>query len=213
MPSSQPTVLTDRSVQLQGHGVAIMALKAAGWQLNFDGLPAKQGVLIVYPHTSNWDLIVGVFAKWGMGFPLAFFGKDTLFKVPVLGAWMRWIGGMPVVRNSPQGVVGQMAERLKQARERDEFYWIALAPEGTRSYSAHWRSGFYQVALKAQVVLGLAYIDYAHKQVGTDSFLALSGDEDADMAAIAERLGHRAGKRPDQAAPIRLRDDSRHAKP
>jgi 1-acyl-sn-glycerol-3-phosphate acyltransferase len=208
MSARQPLVLTERPVKLQGHAAARAALKAAGWQLNFGGLPAKQGVLIVYPHTSNWDLVVGIFAKWGMGLPATFFGKDTLFKVPVLGAWLRWVGGMPVDRGSPQGVVGQMVERLQQARQRDEFFWLVIAPEGTRSHGSHWRSGFYQVALKAAAPLGLAYIDFGRKQVGVDDFLSLSGDQTADMAAIAAHLGHRTGKRPDQAAPIRLRDDT-----
>jgi 1-acyl-sn-glycerol-3-phosphate acyltransferase len=208
MSARQPVVLEDRPVQLQGYSAARAALKLAGWQLSFNGLPAKQGVVIVYPHTSNWDLVVGMFAKWGMGLPATFFGKDTLFNVPVLGAWLRWVGGMPVDRASPHGVVGQMVQRLQQAKQRDEFFWLVIAPEGTRSYGSHWRSGFYQVALKAAVPLGLAYIDFGRKQVGIDSFVALSGDEAADMTAIAQHLGHRTGKRPDQAAPICLRDDS-----
>jgi 1-acyl-sn-glycerol-3-phosphate acyltransferase len=212
MAAALPIVLGERPVQLNGLTLARTALRTAGWSLQFNGLPAKQGVLIVYPHTSNWDLIVGVFAKWGMGLPASFFGKDTLFKVPLLGRWLRLIGGMPVDRSSPQGVVGQMTDRLVQAREHDEFFWLALAPEGTRSYHTHWRSGFYQVALKAGVPLGLAYIDFKRKEVGVDSFVQLSGDEDADMAAIAERLGHRQGFHPELAAPIRLRAEKGAAK-
>jgi 1-acyl-sn-glycerol-3-phosphate acyltransferase len=199
-----PTELKDRSVQLHGHPLARRALEAAGWKINFDGLPAKQGVAIVYPHTSNWDFPVGLFAKWALGFAPSFWGKDSLFKLPLFGAWMRWVGGVPVDRKSPRGLVGQMVDRMKQARQRDEFFWLVIAPEGTRGYSEHWRSGFYRVAVQADVPVALVYFDFDEKVVGFDRFIHLSGDAQADMAVIAGYLGHRRGKRPELAGPIRL---------
>lgn len=197
-------VLGGRSVQLRGSRLARALLALGGWRVRFDGLPARQGVVIVYPHTSNWDFVVGLLAKWAIGFPLSFWGKDSLFRVPLFGRWLRWVGGVPVDRSSARGVVGDMVTRMVEARGRDEFLWLALAPEGTRSYRDHWRSGFYQVALGAGVPLGLAYLDYAARTVGVDRFIRLSGDEQADMAAIADHLGHRRGLRPQLAAPIRL---------
>jgi 1-acyl-sn-glycerol-3-phosphate acyltransferase len=197
-------VLTERSVTLSGSALATALLRAAGWRVAFDGLPSRQGVVIVYPHTSNWDFVVGLLAKWSIGWPLSFWGKDSLFRVPLFGRWMRWVGGVPVDRRHPRGVVAQMVERMQAAKAADEFLWLAIAPEGTRSHAEHWRSGFYQVALGAGVPLGLAYLDFAEKVVGVDAFIRLSGDEAADMAAIAARLGHRRGCRPELAAPIRL---------
>jgi len=97
-----------------------------------------------------------------------------------------------------------MVDRFHRARDADEFMWLALAPEGTRSYSDHWRSGFHRVALQAGVPLGLAFFDYAERRVGIDSYIRLSGDPQADMAAIATRLAHRQGCRPELAAPVRL---------
>ncbi|HET9820545.1 MAG TPA: 1-acyl-sn-glycerol-3-phosphate acyltransferase [Burkholderiaceae bacterium] len=196
--------LGQRPVQLRGSRLARAVLGLAGWRVRFDGLPARQGVVIVYPHTSNWDFVVGLLAKWAIGFPLAFWGKDTLFRVPLFGRWLRWVGGVPVDRSSARGVVGDMVARMAEARERDGFLWLALAPEGTRSYRDHWRSGFYQVALGAGVPLGLAFIDYAERTVGVERFIRLSGDEPSDMAAIAAYLGHRRGLRPELATPIRL---------
>jgi 1-acyl-sn-glycerol-3-phosphate acyltransferase len=197
--------LLERPIQLQGSAVARGLLALAGWRVVFDGLPTKQGVLIIYPHTSNWDFIVGVLAKWAIGIQLAVWGKDTLFDVPVLGRWLRWIGVVPVDRHNPSGVVGEMVERMSRASERDEFLWLALSPEGTRSYRDAWRSGFYQVALSAQVPLALAFFDYAERRVGVDSFMRLTGDAARDMAAIEARLGNRRGRRPELAAPVRLR--------
>jgi 1-acyl-sn-glycerol-3-phosphate acyltransferase len=186
--------------------VARALLRAAGWRVEFEvgELPALQGVLIVYPHTSNWDFVVGLLAKWSLGLQVAFWGKASLFRLPLFGRWLRHLGGLPVERDNPQGAVGAMVDRLVAARRDGTYLWLALAPEGTRARGEHWRSGFYRVALQAGVPLGLAYFDYAQRRVGIHSFLRLSGDEAADMAAIAERIGHRVGKHPALAAPVRL---------
>lgn len=197
-------VLSARSVQLQGSALARGILRLAGWQVVFDGLPARQGVLAIYPHTSNWDFIIGVLAKWAIGIPLAFWGKHTLFKLPLFGRWLRWIGGVPVDRCSAQGAVADMVARMRQARRSDRFLWLALSPEGTRSYRDSWRSGFYQVAMQAEVPLALAFFDYPERRVGVDSFIRLCGDAERDMAHIESRLGHRRGRRPQLAAPVRL---------
>jgi 1-acyl-sn-glycerol-3-phosphate acyltransferase len=201
---AQPHELTARPVQLLGSAWARRLLRLAGWRVVFDGLPARQGVVIVYPHTSNWDFVVGILAKWSIGIPVVFWGKASLFRVPLFGAWLRWLGGVPVERRNPQGAVGAMVERLKQARESGAFLWLALAPEGTRRYRTHWRSGFHQVAVQAAVPLGLAYLDFARREVGLAGFLQLSGEPRADLAAIAARLGHHRGRRAEWAAPIRL---------
>jgi 1-acyl-sn-glycerol-3-phosphate acyltransferase len=201
---SDNSPLLARTVQLRGSALARWLLRLAGWRVVFDGLPARQGVLIVYPHTSNWDFVIGVLAKWAIGIPLAFWGKDTLFDLPLFGRWLRWIGGVPVDRNSPQGAVAAMVGRFAAARANDAFLWLALSPEGTRSYRHSWRSGFYQVALQADVPLALAFFDYAERRVGVDSFIRLTGDVERDMAAIESRLGQRRGRKPQLAAPIRL---------
>jgi 1-acyl-sn-glycerol-3-phosphate acyltransferase len=198
-------LLADRPVQLHGSRLAHAVLRLLGWTLVFDGLPARQGVAIVYPHTSNWDFVYGMLAKWAIGLQVTIWGKASLFRVPLFGRWLRWMGGRPVDRSSPQGIVGQMARELREARERGDFLWLALAPEGTRGYVEGWRTGFYHVAVEAGVPLGLAYIDYATRSVGVGHFLRLSGDIDADFAEIANLLGRRRGKLPQLAAPIRIR--------
>ncbi|MCI4428476.1 MAG: 1-acyl-sn-glycerol-3-phosphate acyltransferase [Burkholderiales bacterium] len=191
-------------IQLQGSPTARALLRLAGWRVLFDGLPARQGVLIVYPHTSAWDLVVGMFAKWTIGIQVTFWGKDTLFRVPLFGTWLRWLGGVPVDRAAPHGIVGQMAQALVNARERNQFCWLALSPEGTRKYRDAWRSGFYHVALQASVPLGLVCFDYRRREIGIRNFLKLSGDVGLDMANIAAILGTCTGCNPAQAAPIRL---------
>lgn len=199
-----PRDLPQRPVQLRGSRLARAVLGLFGWRLDFDGLPEAQGVLIVYPHTSNWDFIIGILAKWSIGMPVSFWGKHTLFAVPVFGRWLRWVGGVPLDRSAPTGVVSEMAARLRAARERGEFFWLALSPEGTRRWTPGWRSGFHRVALQADVPVALGHLDWGRRRVGIGSCLRLGGDEAADMEEIARRYADVRGFRHDLAAPVRL---------
>ena len=199
-----PTRLSVRPLAFAGSRAARAVLRLCGWRVVCDGLPARQGVVIVYPHTSNWDFVWAMLAKWALGVPVTFWGKATLFRIPLMGRWLRWLGGIPVVRDAPNGVVGQMAQRLRDARERDEFMWVGLSPEGTRRLTPGWRSGFHQLALQADVPVVLAYLDYPRREVGLESAWRLSGDAAADLACFARRLHGRTGRRSTQAAPVRL---------
>jgi len=205
VPSSAE-LLPGLPVQLRGSRWAAAVLRALGWQLQFDGLPASQGVLILYPHTSNWDFVYAMLARSAIGMPAKVWGKDSLFCLPLMAAWMRWLGVVPVQRDSPRGMVGEMVANMSAARERGEFYWLALAPEGTRSRASGWRSGFYQVATRADVPVALAYIDYPQRRLGVCAHIRLGGDVDADMALIAEHLKAQHGKCPELASPIRLKN-------
>lgn len=196
--------ITERPVQPRGSAFARWCLRVAGWRLCFDGLPAAQGVLVVYPHTSNWDFPIGLLAKWGIGLQASFWAKDSLFRVPLLGAWMRWLGGVAVDRSGARGLVGGTIDQLQAAARAGRFMWLALAPEGTRGRTEGWRSGFYRVALGADVPVGLVFFDYARREVGMDSYWRLSGDIAADFVTFAQRLGHRQGRRPQMASPIKL---------
>ena len=198
--------VVERPVQLHGSGMARALLRLAGWRLRFDGLPGRQGVLIVYPHTSNWDFPLGLLVKWAVGIQITFWGKASLFKVPLFGAWLRWLGGVPVDRQASNGIVGQMVNELAAARVQNRFLWLALAPEGTRHHASAWRSGFYHVALQAQVPVGLVFLDYGQREAGVQRFIMLGGNMRADLKVIEAELGHRRGKRPALAAPIRFDD-------
>ena len=201
--SASPVELTERPVQLRGSRLARLLLRLGGWTLLFDGLPAAQGVAVAYPHTSNWDFVVGILAKFAVGLPVTFWAKDTLFRVPLLGWWLRRLGGLPVVRHQRQGAVAAMTETMRAARQEGRFMWLALAPEGTRGPTPGWRSGFYRVATGAGVPLALVVLDYGRRRVGFDSFWRLSGELPADFAVFARRLEGLRGRRPQFAAPVR----------
>lgn len=195
-------------VRFAGSALAGFILRCMGWRVAFDGLPARQGVIAIYPHTSNWDFAVMVLVKWAVGVPVRFWGKDKLFRVPMLGPWLRWIGGVPVDRTVARGVVAQAVEQFALAREKDQYFWLALTPEGTRKYIPGWRSGFYQTTLQTRVPLGLVTLDYGKREVRIDSFITLSGDAAHDFSRIASVYEGVRGYRPQNAAPIRLLDAS-----
>ena len=189
----------------RGNALARLLLRLAGWRVTYQGTPPGCGVIIAYPHTSNWDFVVGIMAKWSTGIPVAFLSKDSLFRVPLLGRFVRFCGGVPVDRSNASGVINEMSERLRQAQERGERWWLAIAPEGTRKKGDGWRSGFYQIAVAAQAPIGLAYFNFANKEIGVTIFLMPSGDAVADLRQIDHwYLGCAKGKYPDQQAPVRF---------
>ena len=200
----QETFNPPHPVQLVGSPLARSLLCAMGWTLKFEGLPTLQGVFVVYPHTSNWDFFYAVMAKWSLGVQLSFWAKDTLFNVPLLGPWIRWLGGIPAVRNAPGGLVGQAVAELQTATRQQRYCWLGLSPEGTRKRTEGWRSGFYQTALQAAVPICLVRLDYGCKEVVATHFYRLSGDMVADMAVIAESFVGVQGLKPHHASPVVL---------
>jgi 1-acyl-sn-glycerol-3-phosphate acyltransferase len=171
-------------------------LRLSGWSVEIHLPLAPKCVIVVYPHTSNWDFVVGVLAYLSVSWPLRWCGKDTLFRRP-FGALMRALGGIPVNRREHTGFVGQM----KREFERADSLHLAITPEGTRARTDHWKSGFYHLALAAGVPVGLGYIDYSRKRVGIDNFFQLSGDEETDLARFrayyADKRGHNPAKQGD----------------
>lgn len=191
-------------VQFKGNRFAQMLLRLIGWRFEFDGLPALQGVAVLYPHTSNWDFPIAMLLKLAMGIDVRFWGKDSLFRIPLFGRWVRWMGGVPLRRNAAEGVVEQMVELIQSKKDKSEYFWLALSPEGTRAYRPGWRSGFYRVAVDAQVPLMLACLDYSRRVLVCRQFLNLCGDPDIDMPLIAQAFEGASGYRPELAAPVRL---------
>jgi 1-acyl-sn-glycerol-3-phosphate acyltransferase len=177
-------------------------LAAAGWSVEITSPPVPRCVIIVYPHTSNWDFVVGYLAKLAAGLPLHWIGKDTLFRWPVAGL-LRRMGGIPVNRQERTGLTVRLASELRHRRRM----WLAIAPEGTRARTDHWKSGFYHLALTAGVPVGLAFIDYRTRVVGLGTYLSLTGDVERDLARVREAYAGKVAKHPEQAGTIRLGEE------
>ena len=161
--------------------LAGVALRLVGWQAVLAPPPGPKSVVIVYPHTSNWDFPLGVLFKARFGLDIHWAGKDTMFRFPVRRLLL-WLGGVPINRRERTGMIGQLVERFAGSSE----FHFCIAPEGTRSKTDHLKTGFYRLALEAGVPLGLAFIDYRTKRVGIERWITLSGDEAADLAVLRE---------------------------
>jgi 1-acyl-sn-glycerol-3-phosphate acyltransferase len=185
-----------------GRRIAGGLLRLAGWHLVFRAPPAARAVVVFYPHTSNWDFVIGILARSALDFPVRWAGKDTLFRWPFAGL-LRHLGGIPVNRRQTSGLVGQLCQQFARA---DTLY-LAIAPEGTRSRTEHWKSGFYHLARAAGVPLGLAFIDYARREIGVDTYLETTGDVSADLAALGDYYATKRGRHPHLQGPIRFRSD------
>jgi 1-acyl-sn-glycerol-3-phosphate acyltransferase len=179
---------------------ALGLLRLFGWRTVLVWPPEPRGVIIVYPHTSNWDFIIGMLFKVGYGLPANWIGKAEMFPPPFTGL-LKWLGGIPVDRRRATGFIEALVEEF---RSRD-WMWVAIAPEGTRSHTDHLKSGFYQIAVAANVPVALGYIDYATRTVGIDTYLRMTGDREADMARIREFYSNKRGRCHENAGELRLR--------
>jgi 1-acyl-sn-glycerol-3-phosphate acyltransferase len=180
-------------------------LRAAGWTVVLARPVPSRCVVIFYPHTSNWDTAFGLCVKFMTGLSIRFAGKDSLFRIPFLGPLLvRW-GGIPVNRRERTGFTEQMAAEFA----RNDGFLLAIAPEGTRGRTEHWKSGFYHVARAARVPLALAYIDYPRRELGVGAYVDLTGDEAADMARLRGFYEGKRGRHPAKQAPVRLREEGR----
>ena len=152
----------------------------------------KKMVIIVGPHTSWIDLVVGLEARERFNIHHArFLGKKELFFWP-LGGILRRLGGTPVDRFSQHGVVGQAVNLFSE----NESFILVLAPEGTRKKVDKFRSGFYHIAKKAGVPILTAGLDYEHKQVILGELMDTTDDEESDMARLLDFFVNIKGRKP-----------------
>ncbi|MBK6391680.1 MAG: 1-acyl-sn-glycerol-3-phosphate acyltransferase [Saprospiraceae bacterium] len=164
-----------------------------GWKIEgFDINSIPKALVIVAPHTSGWDVIVGLFTRGSQGTDIRFMGKHTLFKPP-FGFVFRWLGGVPVDRTKNTNLVDTIAHYFKD----NEVFRIAMAPEGTRKKVDQLKSGFYYMARKANVPIVMAKFDYEHKIVTYSDPFMTSEDKDADMAKVWAYFKGVKGKHPE----------------
>ena len=162
-------------------GFSIGFLKLTGWKVQGQLPPdGHKSVLIAAPHTSNWDLPYTLMVAFALRLHIYWMGKEQLFKPPFRG-FMMWLGGIPVRREKSNNLVAASVDAIKAA---DGPLQLIVPPEGTRSNTRYWKTGFYYIALGAQVPIVMAYMDYKQKISGLGPVFLPSGDIEADMAAI-----------------------------
>ncbi len=172
-------------------GRAVLSL--LGWRLEGSVPDVPRVVLIVAPHTSNWDFPVGIAAMLALGLDARWIAKDTLFRPP-LGMLLRFLGGTPVDRDAPEGVV---EDAVRQLLGTDRLF-LTLAPEGTRKKVERWKTGFHRMARGAEVPIWPVALDYGKKAVVLMSTFIPTDDVEGDVRALRARFTPSMARHPQQ---------------
>ena len=164
-----------------------------GWKAVGTPPPGGRYVLVAAPHTSNWDFVYFLGLVNELKIDAQFMAKDSLFRWP-MGGFMRDMGGISIDRSARRNVVEAMIAEFAQ---RDHFV-LTIAPEGTRSKVAQWRTGFYHIAVGAGVPIVVGLMDYGTRTGGLGPTIMPTGDYKADMLKIAEVYRSVTPRHPDR---------------
>jgi len=165
-------------------------LKIINWRIEGnipEGL--NKYIIIVAPHTSNWDFLLGVFVRGAMGFHSNYLGKDSLFKPP-FGFFFKAIGGIPVDRSRHLNMVDQVVAEVKKRNK----FGLAITPEGTRRKVEKWKTGFYFISWKACIPIIPVQMDWEHRMVRFLDPFYPSGDLSKDLLIIQSKFINIKGK-------------------
>lgn len=174
------------------HSIAkFMYFKIMGWKL--DGFFPKidKCVVIIAPHTSNLDFLLGLLIRKVLNEEFNFIGKKALFKWPY-GWYFRWQGGMPIDRTKSSNFVSACAALIKSTPK----IHLTLAPEGTRSKVTKWKTGFYYIAKEAEVPIVMVAFDYGKKAIKISEVYYTTADKEEDFKVYAAFYKDIKGKVP-----------------
>ncbi|HUP97323.1 MAG TPA: lysophospholipid acyltransferase family protein [Usitatibacter sp.] len=176
------------NVVMRAMGRAILA--TLGWRIEGELPDLPRFVIAVAPHTSNWDFVVGVSAMFALDLRLAFIGKHTIFRGP-FDPVLRWVGGIPVDRSAPHGVVAESVAAFARLERRI----LVIAPEGTRKRVERFKTGFLHIARGAGVPVALAALDYGARIVRLGPTFDIGPDIEAERMRVEAYFAPIRGKR------------------
>ncbi len=173
--------------------LARMILRMSGWNIySRVSLDIPRAVIIMAPHTSNWDFVIGRLAFFVYGIKPKILIKKEAFK-GVLGPILRWMGGVPVDRGHSQNTV----KKITQEFERHDRFYLLITPEGTRRRVTRWKKGFYFIALTAKVPIFFGFLDYLRKEGGVGKMIHPSGDFESDFKIIEDFYRDKTARHPE----------------
>ena len=159
--------------------IGLSFLKLTGWEAVGNVPEMPKFVMLLAPHTSNWDLFFILAILYALGIKFNWFGKMEIFRWPV-GGFFKWLGGIPVDRGSRRNMVQQTVNIIQ---DREQII-VGISPEGTRSHAKYWKTGFYHIAHQAQIPIVFAFLDYRRKKGGLGPILDSTGDIEEDLNKI-----------------------------
>ena len=184
--------------------LARLILRRLGWTVVGVAPEHPRCVLIAAPHTSNWDFLYMLLYAAAFGLNVRWLAKKSLFN-PLMGWFMRALGGIAVDRDAAHGVVKDLTEVFA----RESSLMLVIPTEATRARTPFWKSGFYRIAKGANVPIVPTFLDYKLRQGGFGPALIPTNDVTADMQQLRDLYADKVGLYPDQFGPVRLREESR----
>lgn len=172
--------------------IARVLFRGTGWSFEGELPDVARAVIVVAPHTSNWDFLLGIAAMFALGVRVSWLGKHTVFRWP-LGGLMRWLGGIPIDRSAAGGVVASVVEEFRRGGP----LILGLSPEGTRRMVDRWRTGFHTIALAAGVPIVPVRLDYRRRRIRLGTAYEPSGDLERDMTHLREFFRDAEPRRPE----------------
>lgn len=163
-----------------------LILKLTGWKVNISAPRRDKCVICVAPHTSNWDFILGLLAYYSIGRKANFLMKKFWFFFP-LNFLLKSLGGIPVY---PKGSGGNLSQQIINRFNNQSYLNLAVTPEGTRSATSEWRTGFLHIAVEAHVPVQLGIIDYKHKSIEICEEVMPSGNIEEDLRNVKYFYSH-----------------------
>jgi 1-acyl-sn-glycerol-3-phosphate acyltransferase len=170
-----------------------LVLTLLGWRIEGAFPDTPKMVLIVVPHTSNWDFLLGLMAKFALRLDARYMAKKSLFWFP-LGLFLRFMGGIAIDREA----AGNVTATSEQAFARRDKLVLVITPEGTRSRVDRWKSGFHRIAAAAQVPIVMAIFDYGAKVVRLGPAMSTTGDYEKDLALLQSHVKASMAKHPER---------------
>ncbi len=173
--------------------IARLILRLLGWNI-YSRVPLDipKAVIIMAPHTSNWDFILGRLAcYWYRIYPRILIKKEAF--TPVIGTVLRWLGGIPVDRSHSQNTV----KEITRCFDKDERFYLLITPEGTRRRVKKWKRGFYFIALNAKVPIFLGFLDYRKKEGGIGMMVEPTGNFEEDFKIIEDFYRSKQARHPE----------------
>lgn len=183
--------------------LASVVLRLARYDVVGTAPSAPVSVLVAAPHTSNWDFILMLAMAWRSGLSPVWLGKKEMFWGPLRPLYRR-LGGVPVDRENPAGLVDSIVSSAKQGARMS----IVIPPEGTRAKGTYWKSGFRRIAAGAEIPIVLSYLDGPTRTGGFGPTFFATDDVVADMDIVRAFYADKHGVRPSRFTPPLLREES-----
>lgn len=183
LPNIDSTALGDNVPRRHGKITPSLArtfLNLIGWQIVGDIPNINKAVLLAVPHTSNFDGVYAIATLLALDVDIKIMGKKELFKLPVMSHFLRWGGVVPIDRANKGSTLQATIDKFATSNK----LFLALAPEGTRSYTDEWKTGFYYIATGAGVPILPVAMDYNTKEVRFMPLFYPTGDIETDLPKI-----------------------------